>query len=156
MNRLIEQQKGLLEETTNLRTEVLEAMTDKDLGFSVGGKSLTLQDLLLEQASTQLMYVHAFKTFKHDWSVKATPPKTLTVVAFKDWFMDLDKHLVGTLEQLSDEDLTKPIDRGGWNLPVETNFHVYREAVLIFAAKASIYLRAMGKELPTQLGAWIG
>jgi hypothetical protein len=155
LNRFMEQQRGLLEETTNLRTEVLNSLTDKDLEFSVGGSSLTLKDLLLQQGSYQLSYINAFKTFKHDWTTKASANFS-TVAEFKNWFMDLDNQLVDTLEQLSDEDLTKSIDRGGWNLPVETNFHVYREAVLIFAAKASIYLRAMNKTLPKQLEQWIG
>lgn len=155
MNRLIQTQKDLLEETTNLRKDVLEAVTDKDLAFTLGGTTRTLGELLTEEGTFQLIYINAFKTFKHDWAIKA-PQQISTVEGFKAWFTDLDNQLIQALEKLSDEDLAKPIDRGGWSLPLETNFHVYREAVLIFAAKASIYLRAMDKALSKQLQQWIG
>ena len=72
MNDFVERQKGILEETISLRTEVLKMIDNSNLNFSLGGKSLVLQDLLLEQASIQLSYINAFKTFKQDWSVKAT------------------------------------------------------------------------------------
>ena len=39
-------------------------------------------------------------------------------------------------------------------LPQELD--IYREALLIFYGKASIYLRAMGRELPGDWQAWIG
>ncbi|MGL4612045.1 MAG: hypothetical protein ACRCYY_20610 [Trueperaceae bacterium] len=156
MNRFIEKQKGVLEETISLRTEILNAVKDADLHFSPGGKSLTLQDLLLEQASIQSSYIHAFKTFKQDWSIKATLPDPITLDAFECLFTKLDKQLFETLEQLSENDLTKSVDRGGWNLSIEGTLIAYHEAVLIFSAKASIYLKATNKTLSGQLGAWIG
>lgn len=156
MNPFVEKQKGILEETISLRTEILNMVDDSNLGFSLGGKSLMLRDLLLEQANFQQSYINAFKTFKQDWSVKATPPQTLTVDALKNLFTDLDKQLFVTLDQLSEEDIAKPIDRGGWDLSVEGTLIAYHEAVLIFTAKASIYLRAMDKNLTGQLETWIG
>jgi hypothetical protein len=40
-------------------------------------------------------------------------------------------------------------------LPKE-QLDVYREALLIFYGKASVYLRAIGKSLPPQWQEWIG
>jgi hypothetical protein len=155
MNRLLRQHKDLLEETTNLRTEVLEAIGDRDLGFTPGGANPTLAELFKQQGRVQMSYITAFQTFKHEWEVR--PARGLdTVSELKSWFADLDAQLISALEHLSDADLAKPIDRGGWSVPVETYFHIYREAVLIFAAKAGVYLRAMNKALPRQLEQWSG
>jgi hypothetical protein len=35
-------------------------------------------------------------------------------------------------------------------------FHTYRECFLIFAAKASVYFRALKKPLPDQVLWWMG
>ena len=156
MNDFIETQKSVLEETISLRTEILNAVDDGNLDFSLGGKSLAFRDLLLEQANIQASYIKAFKTFKQDWSVKATAPHPITVDALKHLFADLDKQLFTTLEQLSKDDIAKPVNRGGWELSIEGTLIAYHEAVLIFTAKASVYLRAMGKNLTGQLEAWIG
>ncbi len=156
MNHLIEQQKGLLEETISLRTEILNAIDNSHLDFGLGGKSLTLQDLLLEQASIQTSYINTFKTFKQDWTIKATSSELITVDALKHLFADLDRQLFTTLERLSEEAIAKLIARGGWDLSVEGTLIAYHEAVLIFTAKASIYLRAIGQELTGKLEQWIG
>ncbi len=156
MSDFVEKQKGVLEEATSLRTEVLNMVDDGHLDFGLGGKSLTLGGLLLEQASIQLSYINALQTFKQDWSVKTTPPEPITVDALKHLFADLDKQLFTTLEQLTEEDITKSIDRGSWNLSAEGTLIAYHEAVLIFTAKATVYLRAIGQKLTGQLEAWIG
>lgn len=44
----------------------------------------------------------------------------------------------------------------GWSLFAEVNHHVFREAALIFMAKASVCLRVRNKPLPPQVAAWIG
>jgi hypothetical protein len=156
MSDFAEKQKGILGETISLRTATLDMVSDADLKTALGGKSLTLGELLLEQANFQQSYTHAFKTFKQDWSVKATAPDPLTIDALKHLFANLDSQLFTTLEQLTEKDLTKPIDRGGWDLSVEGVLIAYHEAVLIFTAKASVYLRAINKELTGQLKGWIG
>ena len=156
MSDFMEKQQAVLEETISLRTKILNVVDNGNLDFSLGGRSLAFQDLLLEQANIQASYIKAFKTFKQDWSVKATAGQPLTIDALKHLFADLDKQLFATLEQLTKDDIEKLVDRGGWELSVEGTLIAYHEAVLIFTAKASIYLRAMGKNLTGQLEAWIG
>jgi len=49
------------------------------------------------------------------------------------------------------------IDRGGdFKLPPRIQLEVYKEALLIFYGKTDVYLKAMGKALPTQWREWIG
>jgi len=57
---------------------------------------------------------------------------------------------------LSDEDLTKTVDRGGFMMPVELQLDVYLQALLIFFGKATVYLKAMNKPLPEQIKEYIG
>ena len=61
------------------------------------------------------------------------------------------------IEALSDADIqTKTVDRGSFAPDVPTQFHIYREAQLIFYAKATCYLRALEKTPPPQMASWIG
>ncbi len=153
MNHLIAKKAILIDTTHNLRTEILEAITDPDLTFSLGGSSLSFAELLLEQGTFQMAYTKAFGSFELVFD--ATAPAIHTVAEFKTWFETLDQAMMAALEQLSDTDLKKTIARGTWGLPAETTFFTYRESVFIFAAKASVYLRALGKPLPTQLLGWV-
>jgi hypothetical protein len=73
----------------------------------------------------------------------------------KALYRKLDEQLKVTMEGLTDEDLTKTIDRG-WPVGVGTQLHIYREALLIFYAKVAVYLKAMGKTMPKQWQGWIG
>jgi hypothetical protein len=155
MNRLIAQQADLLTETHQLRDEVLNALSDADLSFHPGGTNPNLRELVLGQGAVQAAYAEAFRTFSLRFN-HAAPESVNTLEEVKAWFMRLDASLKSALEALSDEDLAQPVDRGGWSVPAEVNFHVYREGLLIFAAKASVYLRALNRELPAQIRAWIG
>jgi hypothetical protein len=83
-------------------------------------------------------------------------------VTGKDWYAALDRDLTTALEALSEEDVTsRRIARGDFEeeyfspQPIQ-ELDVYREALLIFYGKASVYLRAMDRALPPQWQHWIG
>jgi hypothetical protein len=102
-------------------------------------------------------YVQSLKTFKQDWSYHNTDADLESSVArLKAWFQTLDDELKATVAALSDEDLTKTVDRGGFTMPVELQLDVYLQALLIFFGKATIYLKAMNKPLPQQIQEYIG
>ena len=65
------------------------------------------------------------------------------------WFADLDQELEAVLTAIPESDFsTKTVDRGdGFTPPLGGQFHIFREATLIFCAKVSVYLRAMGRPL---------
>ena len=154
VNWLVEHQMGLLTETHHLRQEVLESITDADLDFSVSPHNPTLRALLLEQGEYQMAYTNAFQHFALRFDTRA-PEGIHAVTEMQAWFSSLDQQMISALETLSNADLERHVDRGSWSQPVQVCFHVYRESVLIFAGKASVYLRALGKALPTQTQAWI-
>jgi hypothetical protein len=159
INAIVRDQFALLHESHALRVQILDALSDKDLVLRLGGDTLTLGALCKEMGEIEHVYTQSFKTFKLlDWSYRNPDTRLETSVdRLKAWFRTLDDDLEVALAALSDSDIqNKHIDRGGWSVPVTVNFHIYREALLIFAAKASLYLRAMRKPLSEQMRQWIG
>jgi hypothetical protein len=80
------------------------------------------------------------------------------VASLNAWFKKLDAELLEVLTSLSEDDLhNKHIDRGhGFTPSLFVHFQVYREALLIFYAKASVYLKALDKQFTDQWKSWIG
>ncbi|MCQ3930774.1 MAG: hypothetical protein DPW16_09980 [Chloroflexi bacterium] len=156
MNSLVTRFSDVLHMTHALRSQMFDLLTDADLTYALPN-NMTLGALCREMGEVQVAYINSFKTFKLDFSYRH-PDKTVetSLAQLKAWFAKLDAELDTTLAALSEADLQKPIDRGGWKPPAEVNFHTYREALLIFYAKADVYLKAMQKPLPEQWQAWMG
>ena len=73
------------------------------------------------------------------------------------WFEALDEELNGLIQGMSDEGIMQIVDRGGgFQIPAGTQAHIYREGLLIFYGKVSVYLRGLGKTFPEQWKDWIG
>ena len=146
----------LLHLTTNLRTDIMNSLTDSDLAFQLPGNP-TLGELCRTMGDVERSYINSFKTLKQVWDVRNTEPGLEgSVERLKAWYKALDDELVAVLTAIPDADFqTKMIDRG-WPIPLGGQFHTYREALLIFSARCSVYLRAMGKPLSKQVQDWIG
>jgi hypothetical protein len=158
MNSIMKEQGPILEQTLALRHQMMEVLTDEDLGYSPGGENLTLGALCREMGEVEHAYIESFKTFQQDFSYRNEKPGLEnSVERLAVWFQALEGELVEALKALSEEDIqNRVIDRGGgFILPPFIQFHIYREALLIFYGKASIYLKALGKTLPEQWQAWI-
>ena len=140
-----------------LRTQLMDSLTDDDLGYTPGGANLPLGALCLEIGETEYAYVQAFKTFAIDFSYRNPEPDLETSVArLETWFQALDAELEATIAGLSEEDVkTRQIDRGVWSLPPLIQLEVYKEALLIFYGKVSVYLKALGKPRSRQWQDWI-
>lgn len=64
------------------------------------------------------------------------------------WWAKLDDEFEQVIRGYSDLGLhTRKIDRGQWTPTAFVQFQIYREAVLIFLGKTSIYLKTMHKPL---------
>ena len=75
----------------------------------------------------------------------------------RDWYSRSAADLKAALGALSEEEVKgRQIDRRGYSVPVGVQFHIYRESILIFCGKVSVYLRSLGKEFPEQWRQWIG
>ena len=158
MNSLWQQHGELLKSTQELRRDLFAVLPDADLASKLPGTNPTLGELCQEMGEIEQSYVDSFKTFTQDLSYRYDDPTVATSLAkLSAWCETLDQDLNATLEALSEADLQKPVDRGhGFAPPVGTQFHIYREALLIFYAKVHIYLRALEKTVPTKWQWWIG
>jgi uncharacterized damage-inducible protein DinB len=147
----------LLNASVKVRDLLLEACTPDDLAFAVQGNP-TLGALFRELAEVEHSYINAFKTFKQDFDYRHPDPIIETDKArLAEWFKALDADFEATVNGLAQEDIdSKIIVREFWQAPVTVMFHTYRECFLIFAAKVSVYFRALGKPLLDQVLWWIG
>lgn len=141
-----------------LRDQLVDALADEDLAFCPSANNLTLGGLCARLAATQQAYIASFKTFAAKFTyAEPTAESAGSVAVLKARYQALDAEFVAALEGLSDADVAdRAIDRGGGHrLPVFLHLDVYREALLIFCGKASVYLAAMGKEPPGKWRSWI-
>src|SRR5579884_1277460 len=114
MNRLIQEKWPWIEGTHGMRSQLLDILNDTDLSFSPGGQNTTLGELLREIGEIEYSYIQSLKTFKQDWTYHNTEPGLQNHLSqLKAWYQALDDDMKATISDLSDEDSTKTIDRGG-------------------------------------------
>ena len=143
-----------------MRGQLMEIVSDEDLGFRVGGANPSLGALCREIGEIERAYIDGFKTFGQDFGYRNADPRIETSVsALSAWYTELDTELKAAIEGLSEDDAANhPVDRrdfpGFAPLP-RVQMDLYKEALLIFYSKVSVYLRALGKTLPQQWQEWI-
>jgi hypothetical protein len=156
MNSLVEDE---FPGTHNLRDQLMGMITDQDLAYKLPGSNPTLGELCEEMGHVQQVYIQSFKTFKQDWGYRDSDLEaTNSVASLTSWYKKLDAELVDALGSLSEDDIqNKQIDRGhGFTPSPYIQFLIYHEAVLIFCAKASAYLKALEKPYPDEWKVGIG
>jgi len=157
MNSIVEKHFKLLDMTLALREQLFDMLSDSDLGYFPGGGNPTLGMVLRSMGVMQASYTNSFRTFKLSASQQDTIPAVETsVMRLRGWFETLDADLKEALESLSEEDIqNKKVDRSGWEIPVTFQYHIFREGLLIFYGKISVYLKALGKTYTEQWEDWI-
>ena len=150
-------------EYQQLRTELIEILADDDLGYRVGGSSASLGALCREIGEIEHSYVESFRTFRQDFDYH-NPDARLekNVGALASWYAELDHDLTDAIAALSEDDIAnrrivrKDFDISDFSPSPDIQLDIYREALLIFYGKVSVYLRAMGKPMPGHWHHWIG
>jgi len=158
MNTLVDRELPLLEQTLSLRAQLLDVLTDADLAHALPGNP-SLGELCREAGQLDEVYVNSFRTFVADWDRRGAAPQgaETSLSVLRGWYSRSDAALKDALGALSEEEVQgRQVDRGGYKVPVGVQFHIYRESILIFCAKASVYLRSLGRSLPEQWQQWIG
>ena len=158
MNSIIKEQGPVLGQTQAMRYQLMKILTDEDLDYSPGGENPTLGVLCREMGEVQQAYITSFQTFEQDFSYRVSDPELeRSVERLAAWFQALDGELETALGSLSEEDIQNRVivRGGGFVLPPLIQLHIYREALLIFYGKASVYLKALGKTLSDQWQSWI-
>ena len=157
MNRFMQQQREVLHATQELRRQLLEVLSDADLGFRPAPRCLPLGEMCREIGEVQQAYIESFRTFRLDLGYRHQAEVCRSVETLAAWYARLDAELERVLEGLGEADIARSVDRGdGFAPPVEVQFHIYREALLIFYAKAHVYLQALGKRVTGPWQWWIG
>ena len=165
MDRLLRQhlEATYFAEYQVLRNELMELLTDDDLSYRPGAEAFSLGELCREIGEIEHSYVEAFRTFRQDFDWRNLDPRMeRSVRALTEWYADLDRRLAIALEALTEDEVAKRrVTRHDFGveafspLPPQA-LDIYREALLIFCGKVSVYLRTMGKGLPGHWRAWIG
>lgn len=157
MNSLVNEHSGILNQTIQLRRDLMDTLNDDDLTFALPNNP-TLGALCREMAEVEQSYINSFKSFQHDYRLPCDTSKEGSVEALKAWFAQTEGELQQALAGLTEDQVQgQMVDRGhGMQFPVLIQWQVYREALLIFYAKAVVYLRAMEKPVPQMLGLWVG
>lgn len=152
----IAQQFEVLDQTLALRHQLTDILTDADLAFAVDNNP-TLGALCHEIWQIEQSYIESFKTYKQDWmNIPAKPELESSVDALKAAYVESEARLKDTLNGIPDADVnSKMVERTGFSIPVGAQFHIYREALLIFYGRVDVYLRAMDKTRPQQWQLWI-
>ena len=159
MNRIVADYYPIFSLYQALREQLLDVLTDDDLAFRLGGNNPSLGALCRDIGDVEHAYVESFRTFTCDFSVKVASPEAETSVAhLRAWYAALDEDLRAAIERLTEQDLNhRTVDRGhDFRLPPQLQLDVYKEALLIFYGKVSVYLKAMERPLPKQWVEWIG
>ena len=142
----------------SLRTQLMDVLADEDLAFTPGGENLSLGGLCVEIGEIQHAYAESFRTFTQNFDYRAEQTGLAgSVAALKTWYAKLDEEFEQALDALSPEDVeSREIDRGGdFKLLTSHQIDIYKEALLIFYGKASVYLKAIGKPRPSSWVDWI-
>jgi len=158
MNRLMIDYYPVFELYQALRSQLMAMISDEDLSFRPGGENLPLGILCREIGETEVSYIQSFKNFSQDFIYRNEEAGLEGSVArLAAWFDKLDSELKTVMTGFTDEELENGrIDRGGnFIISPRIQLEIYKEALLIFYGKVSVYLKAMGKELPEQWLAWI-
>ena len=150
-------------EYQGLRDQLMDVLADEDLVQRLGGETVSLGALCREIGEIEHAYVESFRTFRQDFTYRsADPGLEHSVTALKAWYADLDRNLMAAVEALSEDDIAnRRIIRGDFEEDyfsplAKQQLDVYREALLLFYGKVSVYLRAINRPLPHQWRDWVG
>ena len=157
MSRLMEIHEPWFDSYQELKHQMIAVLEDADLAHVIQG-SPSLGELCREHGEVEQSYLDSFRTGKLRFDYRHPDPDIVgSIAALREWYTRLDNEFKTVLEGFTEEDLrTVAIDRRVWSVTIQENLSVYKEAVVIFAAKAWVHLLAMGKTLPDQWRDWIG
>jgi uncharacterized damage-inducible protein DinB len=158
MNSIMQDYYPLFTAYQAMRKQLMELVSDEDLEYRPSEANPTLGALCVEIGETERSYIESFKRFEQDFQYRNEDPGLLNSVGqLSAWYQTLDRELVEVVGSLSDEDIqSRAIDRGGgFTVLPQAQLDIFKEALIIFYGKASVYLKAMGKTLPEQWQEWI-
>lgn len=146
-----------------LRDQLMEGLDDADLDVRLGGETETIGALCREIGEIEHAYVESLLTFRQDFGYRNRDPGLEhSVDALRTWYAALDRDLLAAIEALSEDDIEhrhivrSDFDETFFSPLAKQQLDTYREALLIFYGKLSVYLKAMGRSRSESWRSWIG
>jgi hypothetical protein len=146
-----------------LRNELTDRLADADLEVRLGGETETIGALCREIGEIEHTYVESLRTFKQDFGYRNADPRLEhSVDALRTWYASLDHDLMAAIEALSEDDIEhrrivrSDFDESFFAPLARQQLDIYREALLIFYGKVSVYLKALGRSRTETWRDWIG
>lgn len=146
-----------------LRDELMEGLDDGDLRVRLGGETETIGALCREIGEIEHTYVESLRTFRQDFGYRNPDPQIeRSVDALRAWYASLDRDLMAAIEALSEDDIEhrrivrSDFDEAFFAPLARQQLDTYREALLIFYGKVSVYLKALGRSRTEAWRDWIG
>src|SRR5690348_4916268 len=94
MNRYMQEKWSWVEGSHELRSQLLDMLSNADLAFSPGGQNITLGVLCREIGEIEHSYIQSLKTFKQDWSYRNIEAGLESNTAqLKAWYQTLDEEM---------------------------------------------------------------
>lgn len=158
MNQTIREYYDVFELYQSLRTQLLETLSDHDLSFTPGGENPPLGALCRDIGEVERAYIASFKTGEIDFSYRYSDASVeSSVAALRRWYKELDAELEEVVAAFSEDEWTsRAIERGpNFRASPRLQLEFYKEALLIFYGKVSVYLKAMGKPRLSRWESWI-
>ena len=159
MNQIEQNFLPLLDMGMDVLAMALENVSASDLEFTPPGDNAGLGELCRAMGDIAFAYAQSFRTKSMDFSITADDRRSpRNGGELSEWIRAQEGLIKEAVRRYSDEELTtNHVDRGGgWKVPLLTQFHIYREALLIFFGKLDVYLRMMRKPRPQTWVQWVG
>src|SRR5207244_13403079 len=116
MKRSLQERWPWFQEVRDMRSQLLDILSNADLAFNPGGQNMTLGELVRRMGDLEYSYIQSLKTGVRDLSYHNKEAGLESdVTRLKAWFQALDDELLDTISAFSNEDLTRRVDRGGFN-----------------------------------------
>lgn len=159
MNQIEKEFFQLLDMGMDVLEPVLKEISAGDMDFTPPGNNDSLGELCRKMGDVAHAYASSFSSGSLDFSLSAPGrDKPANGSQLSVWLRELEGTIKDAVKGFSDHQLSsQTITReGGWKIPLLTQFHVYREALLIFFGKLDVYLRILGKNRPEHWVGWVG
>ena len=159
MNAKIARQYEIVKIYRQLRDDLMVELSDDDLTYSPGGENDSLGVLCRQLGEVQKGYVESFKTFSTAFDYETDDEEMESRAdRIRAWYQQLDDELEEVLETLSDEEVDNRliVRTETFKLPAVIHLDVFREALIIFFGKVSVYLKSMNRTRPTKWDKWLG